>query len=39
MLVGEGDDEAVEAVRLQLLAEGRETICIAGHAVPLRLPP
>jgi hypothetical protein len=36
MLVGERDHEAVESIGLQLFAERRETICIAGHGFPLR---
>ncbi len=40
MLVGQRHDEAVEAVRLQLLAQGREAVLVAGHrSFPMRFSP
>src|SRR3546814_17175197 len=38
MLVGERDDEAAELLGLQLFAERREPVCIAGHGRYLSLP-
>jgi hypothetical protein len=31
MLVGQRDDETVEAVGFQLLAKSSEAVCVAGH--------
>jgi hypothetical protein len=34
MLVGQGDDEAVETVLFQLLAKGGEAVGVAGLLLP-----